>query len=228
MSDINEKIKEEQNTPIENNNIIIQESPKVTESAENSKELTDNDFPSQKHAFLSSFIDYVEVFVSAICVVLVIFSVLFRTCTVDGGSMNYTLINGEVLIVSDFLYTPERGDVIVFHQTGTKNMPLVKRVIGLGGETVTIDFSSWTVSITDKNGQTTVLDEPYAKTDGQRNYQGIHEYVVPEGCLFVLGDNRNASMDSTDLYNVGFVDSRRVIGRVIIRILPIPKIGPID
>ena len=178
---------------------------------------------------LLNIIEYIEIFAIGVCVVLVLFSFVFRICTVDGDSMNNTLQNGEMLIISDIFYTPDRGDVIVFHQTGNSNMPLVKRVIGLEGDTVTIDFDTWTVSIVDKNGRAFVLDEPYINIDTPVHRQsGTHTYVVPEGYVFVLGDNRNDSMDSTDFTNVGYVDCRRILGKVIFRYSPLDKFGEIE
>jgi len=188
----------------------------------------------RQNGFLINIIDYVEIFAIALCVVIVLFSAAFRTCTVEGSSMNNTLLEDEVLIVSDLFYTPDRGDIIVFHQTGDaiwdKNEPLVKRVIGVGGDTVKINFSTWEVTVTDKNGEVTTLDEPYIYIDPSRTHvlSGIHEFDVPEGSLFVLGDNRHNSMDSTDQLRIGFVDSRRVLGRVITRVSPISKFGAVD
>lgn len=178
---------------------------------------------------LLNVIDYIEIFAIGVCAVLILFSFVFRICTVDGDSMNNTLHNGEKLIISDMFYTPERGDIVVFHQTGHSNMPLVKRVIGISGDTVTIDFDTWTVSITDSNGTVTVLDEPYINIDTPVHRQsGTHTYVVPEGSVFVLGDNRNDSMDSTDFINVGYVDCRRILGKVIFRYSPMDKFGTIE
>jgi signal peptidase I len=148
--------------------------------------------------------------------------------------MNNTLYDKETLIISDFAYTPKRGDIIVFHQTGRVNKPLVKRVIGVEGDTVTVNVNTWEVTVTDSDGNTTPLDEPYIyiepfkkhflyKTNG-----GIHTYVVPEGKLFVLGDNRNNSMDSTDQLNVGFVDEDIVLGKVLFRVAPMSRFGKVD
>lgn len=190
--------------------------------------LTEKSGDSSKKVIFSNIVDYLEIFVIAICVVIAIFSIFFRTCRVDGDSMKNTLYNGENLIISNLFYTPERGDVIVFHQTGNRNMPLVKRVIALEGDTVTIDFNSWKVTVTDKDGNTTVLEEPYVNIDSpSHNLSGTHTYTVPENAVFVLGDNRNDSMDSTDSHNVGYVDSRRILGKVILRISPISKVGVI-
>ena len=205
--------------------------PEVNESFQN--EIKGSSPQKEKHSVLKGIIDYIELFVIAICVVLTLFSVAFRTCTVDGDSMNDTLIHQEVLIVSDLFYEPQREDIIVFHQTGNsifdKNYPLVKRVIGVAGDTVKIDFSTWEVTVTDKNGNAVALDESYKKVDPNwpHNLKGVHEFSVPEGTVFVLGDNRNHSLDSTDQKSIGYVDTRRILGKVIIRVSPVSKFGTV-
>lgn len=184
----------------------------------------------KKQSFLSSLFDYIEIFVFAICAVILIFSFAIRLCKVKGPSMENTLIADEMLVVSNLFYTPERGDIIVFHQTGTLNEPIVKRVIATEGETINIDFDTWTVEITDTSGNKFVLDEPYMYLDsGKATLLSAHSYpyTVPEGCLFVMGDNRNNSTDSRG-NTIGMVDERRVLGKVIFRITPIDKIGPVD
>ncbi len=189
------------------------------------------DAPTPKK--FSGILDYIELFVIAICAVILLFSFAFRTCNVDGDSMNNTLLDKETLVISDLAYTPKRGDIIVFHQTGRLNKPLVKRVIGVGGDTVTVNVNTWEVTVTDKNGNTTTLDEPYIYVDENKTHLltykngGIHTYVVPEGTVFVLGDNRNNSMDSTDPTNVGFVDEDRILGKVLFRISPMSKLGAV-
>ena len=188
------------------------------------------DNQSQKSKFLSNIVDYVELFAIAVCVVILLFSFVFRTCTVDGDSMNQTLHDGEVVVVSDLFYTPKRGDIIVFHQTDSsamsgRNKALVKRVIGIGGDTVKIDYDSWTVSVTDKDGEVHQLDQSYIYLSKRGNrFSGNAEYKVPEGSLFVLGDNRNESLDSR-YSDIGFVDARRVLGKVIFRVTPFNKMG---
>ena len=187
----------------------------------------------QKNNALSSFIDYVELFVIAICAVIVLFSLAFRTCTVDGSSMNNTLVNVEVLLVSDVMYSPDRGDIIVFHHTddtlsAQRNKPLVKRVIGLGGDTVKINYKTWEVTVTDKDGNTFNLDEDYVYlSDKPSAFFGIKEYKVPEGSLFVMGDNRNDSLDSR-YSTIGYVDARSVLGKVMFRVAPLSKFGTVN
>lgn len=185
----------------------------------------------KKSSFISVLMDYTEIFVFSLCFVILFFSFVVRLCTVIGPSMNNTLTAGEKLLVSDVLYEPERYDIIVFHQTGEYlNEPVVKRVIALGGETIDIDFTTWTVNVTDKEGKTFTLDESYMYLD--RNSPLLtstlsYPYEVPEGMLFVMGDNRNHSSDSRG-NAIGLVDERRVLGKVILRLTPIDKFGSVE
>ena len=187
---------------------------------------------NNKQSSLSSFIDYVEVFVVALSLVIIIFSFFIRICKVQGPSMENTLFEDEKLIVTNIGYTPKRGDIIVFHQTGTLNEPVVKRVIATAGETVDIDFDDYgKVTITDVDGNEFVLDEiDYKNLDSTYAYiKSDYElpYTVPEGCIFVMGDNRNHSTDSRSLL-IGPVDERRVLGKVILRISPFDRFGKVD
>lgn len=183
-----------------------------------------------RKSFASDFLDYVEIFVFAICFVILIFTFAARLCIVKGPSMEKTLNEGELLIVSNLFYEPERGDIIVFHQTGILNEPVVKRVIATGGETIDIDFSTWTVTVTHKDGTEEVLNEPYMYLDRSAPLLTSSlqfPYEIPEGYIFVMGDNRNHSTDSRGT-TIGLVDSRRVLGKVLLRVSPFSKFGTVD
>ncbi len=181
--------------------------------------------PTPQMGAAASLFDYVEMFVLAAVVVVLILTFAFRICVVSGGSMNQTLKNGEKLLVSDLFYTPKAGDIIVFHQTSETddrfNEPIVKRVIATGGQHVKIDYDAKKVYVSDDAdfSEDELIDESqYAYfSSGKWLLRGETEYEVPEGHLFVLGDNRNDSADSRDA-RVSFVDERRVLGRVLFRI----------
>jgi signal peptidase I len=186
---------------------------------------------TKKPRILSEFFDQIETFLIAIGVVFLLFSLATRICTVDGRSMENTLYHGEVLLVSDVFYTPERGDVIVFHQTGSYNEPIVKRIIATEGEWIDIkaENNKLVVTVYDENFENPiVLEEDYAAYKDYFVAESIHKYPIqiPEGKLFVMGDNRNHSTDSR-FGAISFVDERRVLGRVILRLLPVDKFGNI-
>ncbi len=184
---------------------------------------------TKKGNFALSILEILETIVFAIAVVILIFSFVMRLCVVEGDSMNPTLIDGERLLVTDMFYEPECGDIIVFHQTGAHyNEPIVKRVIATGGETVDIDFDTWTVTVTDKDGVCRVLSEPYAQFVGHPlTSNQTYPLYVPEGYVFVMGDNRFNSADSR-LTTIGLVDERRILGKAVLRVAPLDKFGIID
>lgn len=190
----------------------------------------------EKPSLLGELFDYFELFIISACCVLIIFSFFTRICRVSGDSMLNTLYNTETLIVSDVFYTPERGDIIVFHQTGDQpgdlNEPVVKRVIATEGEWIDIEVgeNKLIVTIYDSNKQNPrVLEEDYAnyfKGVGYYNYEG-YPVQVPQGTIFVMGDNRGNSLDSRS-GAIGFVDTRRVLGKVVCRVLPLDKFGTVN
>ncbi len=180
----------------------------------------------EKTSLAKEIFDVVEILVIAACVVLLIYSFICRLCVVSGPSMDQTLANGEMLVVSNIGYTPKCGDIIVFHNTSKTypilNEPIVKRVIATAGETVDIDFETWTVTITGPLGDKRVLDESgymYLKEGyAIREWSWDGPVTVPEGYLFVMGDNRNHSTDSRDKEMIGLVDERRVIGKAVFKL----------
>lgn len=195
---------------------------------------TANGKPQKKSSWKKEAVDYMEILIFSIAFVMLLFSFLFRICSVQGESMENTLYEGEKLIVSDLFYTPESGDIIVFHQTGSGffalNEPVVKRVIATEGETVRLDYfyDTMKVTVTHTDGSSTVLDEPYMKYEGRNRFSGSHTYTVPEGHIFVLGDNRNNSSDSRYTGVIGMVDTRRVLGKVLFRATPVSRIGTVE
>ena len=232
MSELNPNSQDYQDTPVpseeESNNAKTQELIEESVEAKTVAEAEKKE-PKKKIAFATELLDYLEVFVIAICVVILLFSFCFRLCRVSGSSMENTLFHDEALIVSDLFYTPQREDIIVFHQTGKLNEPVVKRVIATEGETVHIrhSYNTMIVTVTDVNGNKTVLEEDYMNYEGMPLYLNDMEYTVPEGQLFVMGDNRNDSKDSRHP-DIGLVDERRILGKVLFRITPLSRFGTVN
>ena len=185
----------------------------------------------------SALFDSVELLVLTVVAVFLILSFVLRVCEVSGPSMEKSFFNGEKLLVSNLFYTPETGDVIVFHQTSdlsdTFNEPIIKRVIATGGQFVKIDYTENKVYVSDDESFTAdeVLDESayiYLSNGMWKEYGSDPEvFAVPEGYLFVMGDNRNVSADSRSVY-VGLVDERRVLGKALLRIAPFSKFGKVE
>lgn len=161
-----------------------------------------------------------------ICVLLatvvVVFVLLFRVIIVTGTSMNDTLMDGDyLLLLSNTLYNdPQRGDIIVASKNSYDNgAPIIKRVIATGGQWVNIDFEIGVVYVGDSADNMIAQHEPYIK-DLTTRFEGVtFPRQVPDGCLFVLGDNRMNSKDSRDP-QIGMIDERQVLGKVLLRILP--------
>ena len=183
-----------------------------------------------------SLLEYVEILVLSLVAVVLLFTFVVRLCEVSGSSMNNTLKHKEKLLVSGLFYEPEREDIIVLHQTGYLNEPVVKRIIAVAGETIDIDFETMEITVTDKNGNVQKLDEDYAFYDDDpyiknRYFSNPTDFEfpieIPEGYVFVLGDNRYNSLDSR-FREVGLVDERRILGKVIFRIAPLSSFGAVN
>lgn len=179
--------------------------------------------------------DWIEVFVSALAIVVIMLSFVLRIATVKGHSMERTLSDSQVVVMSNMFYTPAQGDIIVIQQNGGYfETPIVKRVIATGGQTLSIDFEKWEVkvdgNVIDESSyvyfRNTSMDveEYYSVYDAYLDTNGV--MTVPEGYLFVMGDNRNESSDSRSIY-VGFVRESEVLGKVVFRMFPINKIGAV-
>ena len=166
--------------------------------------------------------EWAESCIYAVIFMLLIFSFVMRTVTVAGISMVPTLQEGDRLLLWEAGYwDPQYGDVVVIDRTLSEQPPIIKRVIGRAGDTIDIDFHTGTV---ERNGE--VLDEPYVAelTTTQKDVQ--FPVTVQDGCLFVMGDNRNHSADSRS-GEIGMVDVRYVLGKAVYRFFPVGNMGPV-
>ncbi len=157
---------------------------------------------------------------AALVVVLLIMTFFFRQVTVNGRSMNDTLQNDDRLIVASFMYTPACGDIVIITHGEKYNEPIVKRIIATEGQKLSIDYETNEVTV-----DGTVLDEPYikGKTIQRPNPTEIPD-VIPEGYVFVMGDNREDSLDSRSV-KIGLIPVENIIGKAFFRIAPFDKFG---
>ena len=181
----------------------------------------------KKERRIDAFFDIFELFIFSLVAVLVITTFFFRHAVVKGSSMENTLFNDEHLIISDFLYEPKRGDIIVCDDPMTPLPdPIVKRIIAIGGDRVQITYGN------DVYVNGTLLVEDYIISDKpavpNKNHDKIQiDLVVPEGELFVMGDNRLVSTDSRD-ERIGTISVDSVLGKVLIRFYPLNKFGTVE
>lgn len=181
---------------------------------------------------LSSIYDIIEIFAYAIAMMVIVFLFVIKFVTVDGTSMINTLQHKDKLIVYNLFYTPEKNDIIVINYDEKEEL-LVKRVIGTEGDKVKINFRTWEVLV---NGE--ILPQPYREdniqklegrpmTSGNMKPDENHcvEFVVEKGKVFVMGDNRNMSLDSR---SIGQMDVEEIIGKVVFRVAPFDNMGTFE
>jgi signal peptidase I len=166
--------------------------------------------------------DWVESSLTALLFVMLIFTLVGMVISVHGESMIPTLEGGDRLVTIRMFREPQYDDIVVITNPGYRNNPLIKRVIATAGQTIDFDPENNRVVV---DGQT--LKEAYIAEQMDMFFaEGTNKYpyTVPEGHVFVMGDNRNNSWDSR-IDEVGAVDERYILGRVLFRVLPFDKIG---
>ncbi|MDR1116826.1 MAG: signal peptidase I [Oscillospiraceae bacterium] len=169
----------------------------------------------------SEIYDWAQALTFSIVIVVLLFTFFARIIGVEGPSMTPTLMEADRIIISDLFYTPKNGDVVVFRKESFMTEPLVKRIIATEGQTVDINFDTNEVFV-----DGALLDEEYINEPTRRKEDVVFPVKVPQGHVFVMGDNRNHSTDSRR-QSVGMVDERLIIGRVIFRIYPFNKLGTV-
>ena len=220
-SDTESEILEDITTPIEvkSNLHILQQ-----KEQEEKQETKENISTAANEVF-----DWMESLITAVIAIVLIFTFIVRINTVDGSSMTPTLTAGQKLLVTDLFYTPSYNDIVIVQAVKLDGgKPIVKRIIGLPGDTIKIDFDK---GIVYRNGEALEVEmtDGFLTEDGHKintyttapeEMESNVDYVVPEDCYFVMGDNRNKSRDSRDLEAVGFVDRDLIMGKAVLRVYP--------
>lgn len=178
----------------------------------------EKDEKKKKTDLATDLFTWLQALTMALVFLVVVFAFFARVINVDGESMVPTLHHRDLLFLQCINYEPEQGDIVVLRKSFAEiDSPIVKRVIAVGGQTVEIDYSTSTVYV-----DGVPLDEPYINeamlmpsSDKER---GTY-WEVPQGSVFVMGDNRNASADSRNA-DLGTVDTRYILGRAICVLLP--------
>lgn len=189
--------------------------------------------------------EWAHALVTSLIIVGLLFAFAGRLIGVVGSSMEPTLYKRERILISNLFYTPKQGDIIVFSKKdlykvlpdageppsffqqffemdhSDRDEPLVKRVIATEGQTVDINFETNEVFV-----EGIRLEEPYIMEPTARQGDITYPYVVPENHVFVMGDNRNASADSR-MAVIGAIDRRYILGRALLRVWPVSKLGVI-
>lgn len=167
----------------------------------------------------SIFLDWAEELVMALIIIVILFTFGFRVITVSGTSMVPNYQDGDRILVANSFTPPKQGEVVVI--VNVLEEPIIKRVIATEGQTVDFDYDAGVVLVDGnpldetafglENG---ITEYPYTSFELEKFPQ-----TVPNGCIFVLGDNRPVSEDSR-YQIIGMIDRRNVLGKAVFRIFP--------
>lgn len=160
--------------------------------------------------------DWIKSVIFALVIVIFCLNFFFRLVDVKGTSMVETLQNRDKLIVTNFNYTPKPNDIVVISHGKEYNEPIVKRVIATEGQTLKLDYENDRIIV-----DGVVIDEPYLDISTFCNVEADYEIpeVIPDGMIFVMGDNRGVSMDSRDS-RIGLISVDNVIGKAQFVVFP--------
>ena len=163
--------------------------------------------------------EWLQCLVSALLICVLVFAFFVRIIGIVGSSMVPTFHDGDSVAISNIFYTPKQGDIVVLRKQAFQEEPIIQRVIAVEGQTVDIDFNAGVVYVDDVPLEESYVAEP---TFSALDFEG--KIVVPENCVFVMGDNRNNSTDSRNS-TIGCVDERYIMGKVLLRLLPFSGFG---
>lgn len=178
--------------------------------------LTQYNGQDKKAYYFGEAYDLVGIFSFVLVSIVMLFSFVFIRVGVDGDSMNDTLKNGDRLIICNINYKPQSGDIVVVYAENLKKT-IVKRVIAVGGQTVDIDYAAHRVYVDGVMKYEPFIKEPTAFMGEEPVSMPVK---VPDDCVFVMGDNRNVSLDSRSA-EIGMIKTKYIIGKVLLRYYPL-------
>ncbi|MCH5300242.1 MAG: signal peptidase I [Ruminococcus sp.] len=167
---------------------------------------------------MSILYDWVQCILIAFIAVAILLTFAFRVINVDGDSMMNTLFNADKVVVSQLFYTPKEGDVVVISHGAQFQKPIIKRVIATAGQTLDINFETGEVVV-----DGIVINEDYIIGETRKGNAEIPN-VIPEGKVFVMGDNRSVSLDSR-FEEIGLINETDIIGKAEFVFFPFEHFG---
>ena len=175
--------------------------------------------PTKPGAGVQVCYEWLQALITAIVIVSLLLTFCFRMVDVDGPSMLNTLHDDDRVILTNFMYTPKSGDIVVISHGNNYQKPIIKRVIATEGQTLKIDYDKAQVIV-----DGVVLDEPYIKDPTTQVGDNEIPEVIPDGKVFVMGDNRENSLDSRYF---GAVKKDQILGNVNYITFPFNRFGTI-
>lgn len=157
--------------------------------------------------------EWVHSLVFAVAIVVILLTFFVRLVDVSGTSMKQTLQNNDKVVVSNFFYQPKQGDIVVISHGAEYAEPIIKRVIATEGQSLSIDFDTEKIIVDGVELKENYIQGHTHKEDGEI------PKVIPEGKVFVLGDNRGVSMDSRSKA-IGLIDVTDIIGKAEVVVFP--------
>lgn len=173
-----------------------------------------------KRGFVSGLFGWIHCLVICVVLIVALLVFFFRPVTVVGNTMEDTLKENDTIILTNFLYKPQQGDVVVINAGNTgESTAIISRVIAVGGQSISIEEDKNRVLVDGK-----IIDEPYVKGDTDFGIEWDVPATIPDGYVFVLGDNRESSVDSR-YKQIGLIRESDIIGKVQFLVYPFDRIA---